>query len=138
MKPIRTWLAMALAGVVLTTTAATAQQAAKEDTAFAGPDKGPATVDVSRYPAEQQANYRVFAGKCARCHTLARPINSAYVLPDEWERYIKRMMRKPGSGISSADGKRIFEFLKYDSQTRKKELYEKKLKEQAAGEKEGS
>jgi len=46
-------------------------------------------------------------------------------------RALKRMMRKPGSGISAEDGKKIFEFLKYDSSIRKKDLIEKKLKEQA-------
>jgi cytochrome c5 len=125
-------VAMMLALAVSVTTA---QQDTKGDPKFSAMDKGPATVDVSKYPAEQQANYRVFADKCAKCHTLARPINSSFALPDEWERYVKRMMRKPGSGISGGDGKKIFEFLKYDSQVRKKDLYEKKLKEQASAEK---
>ena len=31
-----------------------------------------------------------------------------------WNRYVKRMMAKPGCGISSADGKKIWEFLVYD------------------------
>ena len=76
-----------------------------------------------------QAKYKVFAGKCVKCHTLARPINSEFVLDDEWERYIKRMMRKPGSGITAADGKSIFEFLAYDSKIRKKALFDRKMKE---------
>ena len=58
--------------------------------------------------------------KCSQCHKLSRPINSDYALPDEWSRYIKRMMNKPGSGISSAEGKKIYEFLTYDSSVRKK------------------
>jgi hypothetical protein len=49
------------------------------------------------------------------------------VLPDEWSRYVKRMMRKPGSGIDSADGKKIFEFLVYDSSVRKKAMLDDKL-----------
>ena len=92
-------------------------------------DKGPATIDVSKYPADMQAKYRVFAGKCAKCHTLARPINSEFVLDDEWERYIKRMMRKPGSGITATDGKSVFEFLAYDSKVRKKALFDRRSKE---------
>lgn len=91
-------------------------------------DKGPKTIDVSKYPAEMQANYKIFALRCAKCHTLARPVNAPYCLPDEWERYIKRMMRKPGSGINSGDGKKIYEFLKYDSSVRKKDCIEQKLK----------
>ena len=76
-----------------------------------------------------KAKYKVFADKCSKCHTIARPINCEFALDDEWERYIKRMMNKAGSIISSADGKQIFEFLVYDSKTRKKALYDKKMKE---------
>jgi hypothetical protein len=38
---------------------------------------------------------------------------------DEWERYVKRMMHKPNSGISSKQGKEIFDFLVYDQIHRK-------------------
>lgn len=74
-------------------------------------EKGPATIDVSKYPDGIKENYEVFSTKCSQCHKLSRPINSDYASPDEWSRYIKRMMHKPGSGISSADGKKIYEFL---------------------------
>jgi hypothetical protein len=37
----------------------------------------------------------------------------------EWERYVKRMMHKPNSGISDSQGKAIYDFLAYDQQTRK-------------------
>jgi hypothetical protein len=37
------------------------------------------------------------------------------------------MMRKPGSGISTADGKQIFDFLAYDSSVRKKKVVDEKL-----------
>ena len=93
-------------------------------------DKGPAKIDVSKYPPDMKTKYKVFAEKCAKCHTIARAINSEFALEDEWERYIKRMMNKAGpSIISSNDGKQIFEFLVYDSKTRKKALYDKKTKE---------
>jgi hypothetical protein len=58
---------------------------------------------------------------------LSRPINSDYALPDEWSRYIKRMMNKPGSGISSGEGKKIYDFLVYDSSVRKKAMVSAKL-----------
>ncbi len=90
-------------------------------------EKGPARVDVSKYPQAIQENYKVFADRCAQCHKLSRPINSDYALPAEWERYVKRMMHKPGSGISSADGKQIFDFLVYDSSVRKKAMVDEKL-----------
>src|ERR1035437_3764784 len=39
-------------------------------------DLGPDTIDVSDYPAQQKYNYARFEEECARCHTLARAINS--------------------------------------------------------------
>ena len=99
------------------------------DPRIAAYDKGPATIDVSKYPANMQAGYKVFAAKCSKCHTIARAINSDFALDEEWERYVKRMMRKPGSEVAAAEGKAIFEFLAYDSKVRKKALYERKVKE---------
>ena len=81
-------------------------------------DKGPSAVDVSKYPAEQQKGYKVFADKCAKCHTIARPINTV-MTNAEWERYVKRMMHKPNSGIGDSQGKQIFEFVVYDQVERK-------------------
>jgi hypothetical protein len=90
-------------------------------------EKGPATIDVSKYPDGIKENYEVFSQKCTQCHKLSRPINSDYALPDEWSRYIKRMMHKPGSGISNAEGKKIYEFVVYDSSIRKKKMLDEKL-----------
>ena len=81
-------------------------------------DKGPDKVNVSSYPVEQQKGYKVFTDKCSKCHTIARPINTSMSAP-EWSRYVKRMMHKPNSGISDAQGKTIYEFLAYDQETRK-------------------
>lgn len=81
-------------------------------------DKGPDKIDVSTYPAQQQAAYKVFTTKCSKCHTIARPINTM-MTRDEWERYVKRMMHKPNSGISESQGKQIFTFLVYDQTERK-------------------
>ncbi len=120
-------LGLLAALVALGALAARAQE--QLDPRIAAYDKGPATIDVSKYPPEMQAAYKAFANKCSKCHTLARVVNCDFVLDEEWERYVKRMMRKPGSEISSAEGKQIFEFLAYDSKTRKKALYDKKLKE---------
>ena len=80
-------------------------------------DKGPASINVASYPPDQQKGYKVFADKCAKCHTIARPINTTMTKP-EWERYVKRMMHKPNSGISDSQGKTIYEFLAYDQEQR--------------------
>jgi hypothetical protein len=39
--------------------------------------------------------------------------------PGVWERYVKKMMAKPGCNISPEDGKKIWQFLTYDSEKRK-------------------
>ena len=90
-------------------------------------EKGPATIDVSKYPQGIKNNYDLFSQKCTQCHKLSRPVNCDYALPDEWSRYVKRMMRKPGSGISTSEAKSIYEFLVYDSSVRKKALVDEKL-----------
>lgn len=115
-------------------------------------DLGPATVDVSGYPANIQAGYKLLQVKCAKCHTPSRPLNSQFVETDGkdpaerkknldalmksdpslfkekhvwqiedgiWQRYVKRMMSKPGCDISKDEGKKIWEFVAYDSRVRK-------------------
>ena len=113
----------------------TAGAAKKEplDPRIAAYDKGPNKIDVSKYPKEMQDAYKVFSVKCVKCHTLARPINCDFALEDEWERYVKRMMNKAGTWISADQGHQIYEFLVFDSKTRKKDMYDKKLKEGRGG-----
>jgi len=91
-------------------------------------DAGPKTIDVAKYPPEQKAAYKLFSKKCSQCHTLARPINSDFVLPAQWERYIKRMMYKPNSQMSDQDGKTIYKFLVYDASVRKADALRNPLK----------
>jgi hypothetical protein len=92
-------------------------------------DKGPATIDVSAYPPEMQARYELFIEKCGKCHTPARAINADLALEDEWERFVKRKMRRTGTFIKGDEAKELFEFLVYDSKVRKHDLYEQRLKE---------
>jgi hypothetical protein len=99
------------------------------DPRIAAYDKGPTKIDVSKYPADMQKTYKLFNAKCSHCHTIARPINCEFALEDEWERYIKRMMRKAGTFITPAEGKQIYDFVVFDAKTRKKALYDKKLKD---------
>ena len=81
-------------------------------------DKGPDKINVSTYTPDLQKGYKVFTEKCSKCHTIARPINTTMTRA-EWERYVKRMMHKPNSGINDSQGKTIFEFLAYDQENRK-------------------
>ncbi len=62
-------------------------------------DDGPDKIDVSAYPREQAARYPVFVQKCSKCHPVARPINSRFDA-SEWKRYMKKMIRRPNSGIN--------------------------------------
>ena len=119
------------------TPAARAQDEAATDKVFPA-DKGVDTIDVSKYPKEQQENYKVFAEKCSKCHTLARPINSDYALPEEWTAYVDKMRHKKRSGIDDDAQKTVTAFLIYDSSVRKKDLIAQKLKAKAAAEKSGA
>src|ERR1039458_432643 len=42
-------------------------------------DAGEAQLDVSKYPADIQADYRIFTRRCSQCHNLARPLNSQFL-----------------------------------------------------------
>jgi|GEM_PF-664435 len=95
-------------------------------------DQGVDSIDVSQYPKEQQDNYPVFATKCSKCHTLARPINSPYSLPEEWQAYVTKMSHKPRAGIDEDSAKAIIAFLTYDSSVRKKDNIAAKLTAKAA------
>jgi hypothetical protein len=90
-------------------------------------DKGPTKINVSKYPDDMKARYKVFDKRCGACHTIARAVNCDYALDEEWQHYIRQMMDRGGSLISPEDAKEIFAFVTYDSKTRKKALYEKKL-----------
>lgn len=110
-----------LAGVGL------AQQNPAEEARLKKLDAGPKTIDVSKYPPEQQQAYKLFLAKCSTCHAIARGVNTEMVLPGDWERYVKRMMFKPNSGISNEEGKTLYRFMVYDAATRKADALRKAL-----------
>lgn len=82
-------------------------------------DKGPNFIDVSNYPQEMQTLYNVFTRRCSKCHTVARPINSDFT-PEEWKKYVQKMMRKAGSGLTPKTADQITKFLIYDAQHRER------------------
>lgn len=116
----------AVVALALTATVAMAQSPADE-ARLKKLDAGPKTIDVSQYSAEQQRAYKLYQAKCSSCHVIARGINSEMVVPAEWERYIKRMMYKPNSGISSDEGRTLYRFVTYDASIRKADLLRKAL-----------
>jgi hypothetical protein len=119
-------MGIGLAGSMLT---ARAQQPANRFAAF---DKGPATIDVSTYLPEMQSAYLVFTKKCSACHTVARAINSDFVLEGEWEADVHEMATRAGKAISEDEAKQIYDFLVYDSKIRKADFYEQRQRQVAA------
>jgi hypothetical protein len=124
-------IAAAAAAAVVLGARVFADDAADANKVFSA-DKGPDSLDVSKYPKDKQDEYKIFAEKCSKCHTLARPINSEYALPEEWTAYVDKMRHKKRSGIDDDVQKAVTDFLIYDSSVRKKDLIAKKLKDKAA------
>ena len=80
--------------------------------------------EAAALPPNQYADYLVFAQRCSKCHSLARPLNSGIDSDEYWALYVERMRRQPASGISVADTVPILRFLHAYSieQRKKKEL----------------
>lgn len=76
-------------------------------------DKRRESLDPSTMPENVRADYEVFARKCSKCHTLARPLNASITDDQQWVRYVNRMRRQPASGISPTDQEVILRFLRY-------------------------
>jgi hypothetical protein len=72
-------------------------------------------LDPSTLPAEVRTDYAVFALRCSKCHSLARPLSSGITDENYWALYVARMRRQPASGISPEDAPRILRFLHYYS-----------------------
>jgi hypothetical protein len=82
-------------------------------------ERGEETELASR--ADTLADYRVFAARCSKCHSLARPLNSGIDDDEHWRMYVARMRRQPGSGISEEDTVPILRFLHlYSLEVRRK------------------
>jgi hypothetical protein len=70
-------------------------------------------LDASKMPEEIRADYDVFARKCSKCHSLARPLSANITDDEQWVLYVNRMRRQPASGISPDDQTHILKFLRY-------------------------
>ncbi|OGR87721.1 MAG: hypothetical protein A3A86_03215 [Elusimicrobia bacterium RIFCSPLOWO2_01_FULL_60_11] len=85
-------------------------------------DLGPSTVDVSAYPQKIQEEYKDFISVCGSCHATARPLNAPYKTAYDWGRFVHRMhikIENKGAVLDDELGKRIVDFLVYDSKVRK-------------------
>jgi hypothetical protein len=77
-------------------------------------------IDPSTLPDNVRADYDLFALRCSKCHSLARPLSSGIDDDEYWVEYVARMRRQPGSGISMEDTVGILRFLHYYSLDLKK------------------
>jgi len=72
-------------------------------------------LDVAQLPEVVRPDYALFARRCSKCHSLARPLGSGIVDDEVWIAYVNKMRRQPGSGISPQDTAPILRFLHYYS-----------------------
>jgi hypothetical protein len=70
------------------------------------------TFDPATLPKEQEENYQTFRVRCSKCHVADRAFHQ-HMTPEGWRRYVGKMQRRPGSGISEQSGAKIIEFLLY-------------------------
>ena len=91
-------------------------------------------LEPSSLPAAVRSDYAVFAQRCSKCHSLARPLNSGITDDNYWVLYVARMRRQPASGITQEDAGPILRFLNYYSLEQRKKG-EKNEDEKNEGEK---
>jgi hypothetical protein len=72
-------------------------------------------LDPTTMPEDLRADYSLFAQRCSKCHSLARPLSSGIDDDDYWVAYVDRMRRQPSSGISEEDTVAVLRFLRYFS-----------------------
>ncbi len=77
-------------------------------------------LDASKMPESVRPDYEVFAQRCSKCHSLARPLQSGIEDDAFWALYVARMRRQPSSGISMEDTTVILRFLHYFSEEQKR------------------
>ena len=77
-------------------------------------------VDVASLPPDVRPDYELFAQRCSKCHSLARPLESGITDDGFWKEYVERMRRQPSSGISPEDEVPILRFLHYYSLDKKR------------------
>ncbi len=70
-------------------------------------------MEVASLPPDVRSDYAMFARRCSKCHSLARPLSAGITDDDFWREYVERMRRQPASGITRSDAGPILRFLHY-------------------------
>lgn len=85
-------------------------------------DKGPAAIDISKYPKNKQQSYKLFETHCSKCHSLARALNANIFGESNWGTVVHKMATRPGSDVKPEEEKQILDFIVYDHEQRKTEI----------------
>jgi hypothetical protein len=72
-------------------------------------------LDPRNMPVDVRSDYALFALRCSKCHSLARPLQSGITDDGFWAEYVERMRRQPGSDITMEDTVPILRFLHFFS-----------------------
>jgi hypothetical protein len=83
-------------------------------------------LDASKLPEDVRDDYALFARRCSKCHSLARPLGAGITDDEQWVMYVNRMRRQPSSGISLSDQEHILHFLRYYAAEARRREAEKK------------
>jgi hypothetical protein len=81
-------------------------------------------LEQSGMPPELKQDFECFAVNCSKCHGLSRALNASIVSTEHWDRYVARMARNPGSGISPAEAPSILRFLHWHTRQRTQRMAE--------------
>jgi hypothetical protein len=85
-------------------------------------NRGEGGVDTASLPSAIQGDYAMFARRCSKCHSLARPLTAGITDDEFWREYVERMRRQPASGITRSDEEPILRFLHYWSHRERRPL----------------
>lgn len=86
------------------------------------------SISVKNYPPDIQAIFPLFEAKCNTCHGEKETVRSPGVLPSYWEETVEKMRAMPKADFSAEEGKKIVDFLIYDSYERRRVELKKQLK----------
>jgi hypothetical protein len=69
-------------------------------------------------PPELRQDFETFAVNCSKCHSVARALTAPIDDVEHWNRYVARMARTSGSGISPREAPSILRFLHWHTKQR--------------------
>jgi hypothetical protein len=90
-------------------------------------------MDPSKVPDDLKSDYQIFAQRCSKCHSLARPLTSNITDDQQWIDYVNRMRRQPTSGITLNDQAHILRFLKWYAAELRRQEEEKRAGDRTTG-----